>query len=279
MNRVILISVLFFTSCNNNHSRPKSFALALRSDTLIEQDKLSEAEIVIAESLALDSANYIALNNLGMLRMKRHLSPKEVVDPVLKALSINPSYETAAHNLANYYYEIKDYSSAINFCTQYLAIAKFKRDPAGDISRIYTIRCESKNMGKRFYEAIEDSDSALSYNANSYWAYKERASAYRQLGLYTEAIRNYLKALEINSNYAQAYNGLAICYDDGKISFDKAILNYSRAIELEPHSGTYIYNRGACLFDNGFKEKARADFLKADSLRKPEAKSYLKKYL
>ena len=193
-------------------------------------------------------------------------------------MTINPYYETAVYNLANFYYDTKDYPSTIIFCTKYLALTKNKRETANDISHIYTIRSESKNLKRLFVEALIDSDSAITLNPNSYWAYKERGSAYRQLHQYREAIKNYSKALEINPGYAQAYNGLAICYDDGKIDFRKAVQNYTKAVELDPQSAAYIYNRGAFFYDNGFKEKALPDLRKADSLGKSEAKSYLKKY-
>jgi protein O-GlcNAc transferase len=267
------------TACNSTNQRDKSLMLALKSDTLIEENKLDEADVMVREAIKLDPENYIAYNNLGILRMKRNLSAAEVTEPLLKSLSINPYYETAANNLANYYHEIKDYPNAIIFSTKYLVLARHMRQPKGDISHVYTIRSESENMIKRFREAILDSDSALTYNPSSFWAYKERGSAFRQLYFHDEAIKNYMKALEINPTFAQAYNGLAICYDDGKIDFNKALLNYTKAIELDPKSGTYVYNRGACLYDNGFKEKAFLDFKKADSLGKSEAKFYLKKYL
>jgi len=278
MNRFIPILFLL-VSCTDKSQSNKSFALALKSDTLIIQNRLSEAEQVIKEAIHLDSSNYIAYNNLAIVRIKTNSPSEKVVDAFTKSLAINPYYATALFSLTNFYYDKKDYSNAIIYSTKYLSILKKGSESDSDISRLYTIRAESRNMKKEFDEALLDSDSALNYNKNSYWAYKERGSAYRQLNLYTDAITNYSKALDINPAYAQAYNGLAICYDDAKIDFNKALINYTKAIELDPKNGTYVYNRGACLYDNGFKEKARPDFIKADSLGKFEAKSYLKKYL
>jgi len=279
MNRFIPILFLFLVSCADKSQSNKSFALALKSDTLIIQNRLSEAEEVIQEAIRLDSSNYIAYNNLAIVRIKTNSPSENVVAAFTKSLAINPYYATALYSLTNFYHDKLDYSNAIIYSTKYLNLFKKGSESDSDISRLYTIRAESRNMKGEFNEALLDSDSALSYSTNSYWAYKERGSAYRQLHLYNDAIKNYLNALDINPTYDQAYNGLAICYDDGKIDFNKAIINYTKAIELAPKSGTYIYNRGACLYDNGFKEKARPDFIKADSLGKVEAKSYLKKYL
>ncbi len=240
---------------------------------------MNEAEQVIQEAIRLDSSNYIAYNNLAIVRIKTNSSSEKVVDAFTKSLAINPYYATALYSLTNFYHDKLDYSNAIIYSTKYLNLFKKGSQSDTDICRLYTIRAESRNMKGDFNQALLDSDSALNYCPSSYWAYKERGSAYRQLHLYNDAIKNYSRALEINPTYAQAYNGLALCYDDGKIDFNNAIVNYTKAIELDAKSGTYIYNRGACLYDNGFKEKARPDFIKADSLGKVEAKSYLKKYL
>jgi tetratricopeptide (TPR) repeat protein len=278
MKRTIYILVVFMTACGSKSQVDKSLALALRSDTLIKEDRLDEAEIVITEAIKLDKGNHIAYNNLGILRMRQNLSSEQIIEPFIKSLSINPYYETAAYNLANYYHEIKDYPNALIFCTKYLALNRNNKEMPGTISHIYAIRSESENIGKQFHEAILDSDSALSHNTRSYWAYKERGTAYRELRQFDEAIKNYLKAIDINPDYAQAYNGLAICYDDGKKDFNSALQYYTKAIDLDSQSATYIYNRGACLFANGFKDKAISDLRKADKLGKQEAKSYLEKY-
>lgn len=278
MNKFIPILLLLLVSCTDKSQSNKSFALARKSDTLINQNRLSEAEQVIQEAINLDSSNYIAYNNLAILGIKTNSHPKKVVDAFTKSLTINPYYATAFYNLTNFYYAKHDYSNAIIYSTKYLNLFRNGSDSNSHISHLYTIRAESRNLKGEYIEALLDSDSALNYSTNSCWTYKERGSAYRQLHLYDDAIINYLKALDINPTYAQAYNGLAICQDEGKLDFNEAIINYTKAIELDPKSGTYIYNRGACLYDNGFKEKARPDFIKADSLGKIEAKSYLKKY-
>jgi tetratricopeptide (TPR) repeat protein len=279
MKKTIYIILIFMTACSSKDERDKSLTLALRSDTLIEENRLDEAEIIINEAIKLDKENHIAYNNLGILRIRQNLSSELVLEPLIKSLSINPYYEMAAYNLANYYHEIKDYPNAIIFCTKYLVLIRNSKEATGNISHIYAIRSESKNIGKQFHEAILDSDSALSYNPNSFGAYKERGSAYRELRQFDEAIRNYSKAIDINPDYAQAYNGLAICLDNGKKDFNGALQYYTKAIDLDSQSATYIYNRGACLFDNGFKDKALPDLIKADKLGKQEAKSYLEKYL
>ena len=149
---------------------------------------------------------------------------------------------------------------------------------SGNVAHIYAIRSESHNIRKKLHEAILDADSALSHKPESYWANKERASAYRERRQFDEAIKNYLKSIDLNPDYAKAYNGLAICYEQGKRDINTALQYYTKAIALDSLNATYLYNRGSFLFDNGFKHKALSDLRTADKLGKHEAKSYLDKY-
>lgn len=278
MKSIFVFLLILITSCGANNNYRESIDLALSSDSLLLQDRLDEAEILIAQAIKLDSNNHIAYNNLGVLKRKRGLSNKEVVEPFLKSLTISPDYQTAIYNLADFYSHIGDYSNSIVYCNRFLNIGKRNNEPANDMARIYTIRSEANNTKNQFLNAILDSDSALTLNPDSYWAYKERGSAYRELHKFDQAIENYMKAIEIKPDFAQAYNGLALCYDNGKKDLKMALQNYDKAISLNPESATYLYNRGACLFDNGFKEKALSDLIKADELGKREAKTYLQKY-
>jgi Flp pilus assembly protein TadD len=54
-----------------------------------------------------------------------------------------------------------------------------------------------------------------------------------QKGLWKEALFRWEKAVELDPNYAAAYNNLAIAYEhEGQ--FDKARQAYEKAIELDP---------------------------------------------
>ena len=54
-----------------------------------------------------------------------------------------------------------------------------------------------------------------------------------QRGLWREAIYRWERAIQIDPNYAAAYNNLAVAYEhEGE--FDKARTAYEKAIELEP---------------------------------------------
>ena len=60
-------------------------------------------------------------------------------------------------------------------------------------------------------------------------------------GLWREAIYRWQRAVEIDPNYAEAYNDLAIAYEhEGEL--DKARLSYEKALQLAPGNPTIKQN-------------------------------------
>ena len=52
-------------------------------------------------------------------------------------------------------------------------------------------------------------------------------------GNFTQAMSDYNKAIEINPNYAEAYNNRGIIYDK-QGNFTQAMSDYNKAIEINP---------------------------------------------
>jgi tetratricopeptide (TPR) repeat protein len=83
---------------------------------------------------------------------------------------------------------------------------------------------------------------------------KQGLAHYKQ-GEFEKAIADYTKAIELDPAYAVAYNNRGIVYhDQGEL--DKAIADVTKLIELDP-----AYARA---YNN--EEKAKADFTKAKEL-------------
>lgn len=59
-----------------------------------------------------------------------------------------------------------------------------------------------------------------------------------QLGLWREALAHWERAVKLDPSYAQAYNNLAIGYEQ-QGDFEKARSAYAKALELNPNN-TYI---------------------------------------
>ena len=70
-------------------------------------------------------------------------------------------------------------------------------------------------------------------NNNVSSIYSNLGVIYAQEGNFSEAIENFLKAININPNDASAYKNLGMCYDSIG-NKEKAYLSFKKAIELNP---------------------------------------------
>ena len=82
---------------------------------------------------------------------------------------------------------------------------------------------------------------------------------------YNKAIEHYDRAIDLNLEYASAYNNRGAVYTD-QGNFDVAIRNYKRAIDLDPEDARYYNNRGLAYGNQGDFEAAIEDFSKAIDL-------------
>src|SRR5215510_7369950 len=74
-------------------------------------------------------------------------------------------------------------------------------------------------------------------------AYYKRGVAYQDKHEHDRAIADYTKAIEINPQYGDAYNNRGAAYQD-KHKHDRAIADYTKAIEINPQYGDAYLNRG-----------------------------------
>ncbi len=86
-----------------------------------------------------------------------------------------------------------------------------------------------------------------------------RGNAYYRKGDYDRAIADYTRAIQLKPNDAEAYYNRGNAYAD-KGDYDRAIADYERAIQLKPDLAEAYYNRGIAYKMRGEKEKAIADF-------------------
>ncbi|MBE0570634.1 MAG: tetratricopeptide repeat protein [Ignavibacteriaceae bacterium] len=97
--------------------------------------------------------------------------------------------------------------------------------------------------------------------------------SYDEEGKYEQAISEYIKAIEINPDYADAYNNRGVSYYNlGKN--ENAISDYTRAINLNPKYADAYNNRGIVYYDQGQHNQAIKDYSKAIEVNKSYAKAY-----
>jgi tetratricopeptide (TPR) repeat protein len=107
--------------------------------------------------------------------------------------------------------------------------------------------------------------------ADDEFAYIGRGNAYRNMGLYREAILDYTDALRNNNLSDAALHGRAMSkFQIGE--FRSAIVDYSRAIEINPVKEVY-FNRAFARLAFNDKDGACEDFQKAAEMGLVKAKS------
>ncbi len=104
---------------------------------------------------------------------------------------------------------VKDYQKAIEYYNKAL---KLNADDDEICSDIYFNIAFAKTKLNRWTEAIKDYDEALELNSNDYMAYVNRGVAKIELGRHVEAEEDFQKAIELESNNPDVYEKIAKIY-------------------------------------------------------------------
>src|SRR5262249_10871836 len=83
---------------------------------------------------------------------------------------------------------------------------------AGEEAKLRRLLGAAYRMGLRLDEAVAEYQLAASFDANDKRAYYELANLYRAYGAYADAIKLYLKQLEIEPKHSSSYKGMALAY-------------------------------------------------------------------
>ncbi|KAF9350912.1 hypothetical protein BGX34_000915 [Mortierella sp. NVP85] len=94
-----------------------------------------------------------------------------------------------------------------------------------------------KVSDKDYAEAVRLYGLAINLNPNNAVYYANRAAAYSQMGDHQNAIKDSLKAAEVDPKYSKAYSRLGHAYFSvGK--YKEAVTAYEKGLELEPENQT-----------------------------------------
>lgn len=141
----------------------------------------------------------------------------------------------------------KDIKLKISFLERKLIEAE-KSAQKADEAKVYTEN--AAQAVPYFYQALNEKDlnkqielytKAIELNPDFAEAYNNRGVAYKEKGDIPKAIEDYTKAIKLNPNYATAYYNRGSAYDD-KEDFDKVIEDYTKAIELNPNDAKAYNN-------------------------------------
>jgi tetratricopeptide (TPR) repeat protein len=204
-----------------------------------------------------------------------------------KAIEIDPKDADAHYNRGVAWQRKSDYNKAIADFTK--AIEIDPKDADAYHSRGFAWE-EKGDLAK----AIADYTKAIEINPKNADAYRDRGSAWGKKGDCNKAIGDLTKAIEINPKDAYAYNNrgnawyrkgdpdayypsynqvLGIVWRKNEDNV-KAILDYTKAIEINPKYASAYYGRGNAWYTKGDYDKAILDYTKAIEINPRNADAY-----
>ena len=104
-------------------------------------------------------------------------------------------------------------------------------------------------------------------------AYNNRGSLFDKQELYDRAIDDYSKAIELNPDYAKAYNNRGFDYDNQHL-YDKAIADYAKALEIDPNFTKAYNNLEIAFLKQGLYDRVISDYTKTIKINPANADAY-----
>ncbi|MBW4672561.1 MAG: tetratricopeptide repeat protein [Desmonostoc geniculatum HA4340-LM1] len=208
---------------------------------------------------------------LGIEEMQ-HGSYTEAIEDFTEAIKLRNDFGSAYSDRCLAYLELKDYQNAIADCNQALNFT-----PDNVQARL--------NRGLAYYRqgdyqaAIADYNQTIALKPNNFRAYYNRGVARTILGNYQQAISDYELAL---TNIPQTsivlkadiYNERGIARF-GLLDLKAAMLDFSKAIVINPNDYRAYYNRGCACARSGDRSSAVRDFTESLELNPINAQAYL----
>lgn len=125
----------------------------------------------------------------------------------------------------------------------------------------------------RYQEAITAYYNALQLDSNYAEAYFNRGNAYLDLKEYRGAIADFDRVTQLDPKDSDAYNNRGISYFNLK-EYHKAIADYDRAIAFNPNDPKIYFNRGEAYYKLNKDQRAITDFDRAIILNSDDPETY-----
>ena len=126
---------------------------------------------------------------------------------------------------------------------------------------------------KRYGDAIKAFSEIIRTNPRDADAYNNRGVVWHHKGDDDRAIADYTKALDIDPLFSNAYNNRGVAWFH-KGDDDRAIADYTEAVEINPRYANAYNNRGGAWHRKGEYGRAIADYTKALELNPNYANAY-----
>lgn len=216
--------------------------LIQRGLALHESGRIAEAETIYRQVLSTAPDNFNALHLLGVATFQKG-DPRQSIELITKALTIDQTQAAAHTNLGNAYHALGDLNAAIACYDRALSIAPHHL--AAHLNRGNALQ----DAG-RFIESLACYDRAIEIEPTNADAHNNRGNLLIDLARAPQALESFSKALTLRPDFTDALiNKGSTLRTLGNL--DAAIECLDRAIALSPSNPFAFNNRGNVLRDLG----------------------------
>ncbi len=230
-----------------------------KAESYLAQGKLNKADATCNEALVKLEDIALIYNTKGRV-VEAMGNGKLAHEYYQKAIVINPNFRQAYFNLANLYFQQKQWDEAVNYYHVAIGIepnisnyynnlgqtlTKLKRWNEAAIAYQKAIDINPDNYSyyrnlwevlfktKDWHETTVTYKQTLEKNPSAYWYYYQLGYLLHKQGLIDEAIAYYQKAKDLKSDLAWVHKDLGDALLEKRNS-DEAIACYIKAIQLQP---------------------------------------------
>ncbi len=227
--------------------------------------RLTEAENVYRQVLAVDPVNFDALHLLGVSALQSR-RPTEAVDYISRALARDAGNPNAYNNIGEAYRSLEDLPRARAAFEKAIALKPDYFEAHNNLGNVY----QSQD---RIDEALACYRRALEINPDYPEAHVNLGNVLQERGEWADAIDRYERALDLRPEFAIALNNLGNVYRAQR-KLEEALPYYEQAVAADPRYSQAYVNQGHVLLGLGARDAARASFEQALSIdpENPEAR-------
>jgi len=137
----------------------------------------------------------------------------------------------------------------------------------------YTNRGLTYSQLSRYEEALRDYVRAIELEPNNAKIYSNRGATYQNLGRWEEALQDFDRAIQLDHNYTAAYSNRASTYHRlGR--YEEALRDVNCALDIDPTCIAAYANRGLTYSDLKRYEEALRDYEQVIEIKPDEANAY-----
>jgi tetratricopeptide (TPR) repeat protein len=245
-------------------------AWMLKGDAWMLAGNYDEARNAFQKAITFNPNSAIASEKLAFASFKAGRF-EDAIPYFKKSIKQEPDYRQPYYNLGLAYFELQQYDSTIFILTKLIELDKNYKDA-------YNLRARAHTRRENYSRAIVDIEAVISMDKKNAAAYYERALVNRYLKQPDKSIADFEKAEALGYNPYDIKFGMASAYKEMG-EYKKAVKNYTDAIRINPNVALAFLERGMAHFQLKMEREAMNDLaeaLKMDStLAKPAIESDL----